>query len=191
MKPFTPRSRFLFALAGLCLAATLARAEMIYLMKITDFAKQPSYELMTGPERSALLKEIQKEERCFPKVLAELKKEWMEDELSKGEIFPAAKLAPRKAEVKGTFTDRQSAQKKLDTLEERAIDDAFEKGGKKKKRKSMTAKQREKAKIREAKDAQKEAAAELLAEKIEERIQAMLYPAAAPAEAPAGGEAGE
>ena len=182
MKLLSRRSFFALAFAGLASFAAVARAEMIYLVKITDFVKTPSYQLMTGPEKSELERTLKQEERVFPQVLEELKKAWKEDELSRDEPFPASKLAPRKLEVKGMFTDRQAAQKKLDAIEERAMDEVFDSGsGNKKKDKKLNPKQREKAKAREAKEAQKEAAAALLGKKIQERVDALLHPASAEA----------
>lgn len=162
------------------LAAACARAEMLYVVKISDFAKNVEYKTMTGAEKSALQKQIADETRVFPKVLQQLEKEWKEDELSKDEPFPKTKLSPRKMMASGPF-DAKQAQKKVEALEEREMDDAFDTGSSKKKERSMTEKQREKAKAREAKEAAKEAAAAQLAKKLAERIDAALNPAAAPA----------
>lgn len=169
------------------LAAACSHGEMLYVVKITDFVKNAEYRAMTAAEKNELQKAIQDETRVFPKVLQQLEKEWKENELSKGEPFPKAKLSPRKMSASGPF-DAKQAQKKVEALEERAMDDAFDTGSSSKKNKQVSAKKKEKAKEREAKEAQKEAAAELLAKKIEERIQEALHPSAqaegdAPAEA--------
>ena len=165
------------------LAAACAHAEMLYVVKITDFVGNAEYKAMTSAEKKELEKAIQDENRVFPKVLQQLEKEWKENELSKGEPFPKSKLSPRKINVMGQF-DAKQAHKKVEQLEERAMDDAFDSGSSKK-NKQMSAKKKEKAKEREAKEAQKEAAAALIAQKIAERVEEALHPSEAPEEKPA------
>lgn len=179
---------FALSMSIAMLAAACVHGEMLYVVKITDFVKNAEFKAMTAAEKNELQKQIQAETKIFPKVMAQLEKEWKEDDLSKDEPFPKTKLSPRKMMVSGPF-DAKQAQKKVESLEERAMDDAFDTGSKKK-NKQLSAKKQEKAKEREAKEAQKEAAAEQLAKKLEERIQEALHPTAAPEEK-ADGDAGE
>lgn len=152
------------------LTACLVRAQMVYVVQITDMAKNDVYQVMTREEVSELKGKIAAEARAFPGVLAELRKEWNENELTKGSYFPAAKLAPRKMREQGPFA-REQAEKRVEKANER-IDDANYKAAK-------TAAGRGRARNLDAqakanKDAQREAAAanlhDMLCNKLKEKV---------------------
>ncbi len=167
------------------LGATKIQAEMVSVVKDSDVLKRATYQVTTSAELRELQKKVQDEARVYSQAMAALKKEWDADEMNKGEPFPGSRLSPRKVEIKGTFTDRKMAQKKVESLEEREMDAADpEKDGKK-----VNPSPQEKEKL--AREATRMAAAERLAGKLQDKIAELLTPGAkeTPAkEAPAKAE---
>ncbi|MEI6211557.1 MAG: hypothetical protein WCR06_08010 [bacterium] len=116
--------------------AGVAKAEMAYIVEVTDFLKQNSRQAMTTAELKELKKTISAESRVFAKAMELSKKEW--DAAEKGEPaekpkpgekvekpvmlaptpFPASMISPRKYREMGSFTDSEKAQKKLAQIEE-------------------------------------------------------------------------
>lgn len=174
MKQRTQANAMLLFGLGL-LVATGSRAQMVSVVKDSDVLKRATYRVATGTELRELQKAAQNEARVFPLAMAALKKEWDADEMNKGESFPGSRLSPRKVEVKGTFTDRKMAQKKVESYEEREMDAALpEKDSKK-----PTPQEKEK----QAREAARMASAERLAGKLQDKIAELLNPSAK--EAPA------
>jgi len=109
----------LFVCAVVLSTALSGLAETVYLVQITDIRKSDAWEVMTREEVSKLQKEVQEESRVFPAALAAAKKAWDADELLKKTAFPGSSLAPRKVSSQGPFTNREQADKKKQSRDER------------------------------------------------------------------------
>jgi hypothetical protein len=108
----------------------LARAEIVYLVEVSDLQKKVTREIMTGAELKDLKKTIDAETRVFAKAVELAKKEW--EAAEKGEKpapgekveklppatpFPNGTLSARRCQEKGSFTDHEKAQKRLDQID--------------------------------------------------------------------------
>ncbi len=108
----------------------MARAELVYLVEVADLQKKVTREILTSTEMKELKKTIDAETRVFAKAVELAKKEW--DAAEKGEKpapgekvekqppatpFPSGTLSARRFQEKGSFTDRDKAQKRLDQIE--------------------------------------------------------------------------
>jgi hypothetical protein len=110
--------------AATVLATTLSGlAESVYVVRITDIRKADAWEVMTREDVAKLKKEVQEEARVFPAALAAVKKEWDADELLTKSAFPGGAFAPRKTTEQGPI-EREQAEKKKQSLEERQADAA-------------------------------------------------------------------
>jgi hypothetical protein len=177
--------------------AGAARAEVVYLVEISDHQKKPSYEIMSSTDLRALKKTVEEEARVFPKALELVKKEWNESDKAaakdlkpaeRGVLmpFPNGRLAPRKVEEKGNFADPKMAEKKKETLQNRAFESSF---GKDPKKTGRQLTDQEKQRI--AKEREKDLAADRAAGLLEQKIQDLLKNPAGGAPAgdkPAGNE---
>ncbi len=105
-------------LGSLFLAGFAAGAESYVIAKVTDMLGNVGYELMTRDEYAAAGKAVMEETKVFPKVIADCRKDWKEDEKRKG-AFQAAKVKVRKISAVGTpYREKAKAQEKLDKLQE-------------------------------------------------------------------------
>ena len=144
------KNMFQRLIMGLVVAGTVAvRAESVNVVEVYDLQRKVTREIMATAEMRELKKTIEAEARVYPKALELTKKEWDAAEkpapaapgakAEKGVAptpFPASMLSPRKFVDKGSFTDKDKAQKKLDQLEK--VDaDLFEKEAKEKKAKQQ------------------------------------------------------
>ncbi|MFZ4394453.1 MAG: hypothetical protein ACOYOU_02370 [Kiritimatiellia bacterium] len=186
--------------------AGVAKAEMAYIVEVTDFLKQNTRQAMTTAELKELKKTIFAESRVFAKAMELAKKEW--DAAEKGEPaekpkpgekvekpvmlaptpFPASMISPRKYREMGTFTDTEKAQRKLAQIEEAEANQAA-KDAKKNPNKAKT-----------AHDTERMLAAQRAVLTVQEKIDTLIKnpaaanapaaekaPAAAPGAAAAGG----
>ncbi len=111
-------------------AVGMARAEIVYLVEVSDLQKKATREIMTSAEMKELKKTIDAETRVFAKAVELAKKDW--DAAEKGEKpapgekvekqpaatpFPNGTLSARRCQEKGSFTDREKAQKRLDQID--------------------------------------------------------------------------
>ncbi len=107
------------ALMGLVGAA---RAEMVSIVQTTDMRGQTAYDVMNRDEFNALLKEIKDETAVFAAAVADAKKEWESNKDNKIP-FQGSRIKPRAAKKMGPdFTDREKADKKKSTFEDRSSD---------------------------------------------------------------------
>lgn len=127
MKQTLMRMVLLVALAGV----GMAKAEMTYIVEVTDLLKQNTHQVLSSAELKDLKKTISAEARVFAKAMELSKKEW--DAAEKGEPlekpkpgekvekpvfiaptpFPGSMISPRKYREVGSFTDADKAQKKM------------------------------------------------------------------------------
>ena len=175
-------------LAAVLASVSVARAELVYVVEITDLQKAVSHDIKTAAELKELKKSIEDEARVFPKALEQVKKEWEAAEkpapAAPGEKpapgakpdkpvpptpFPSGMLAPRKCQEKGSFTDRDKAQKKMDQLETAAAD-VIAKEAKKNQGKQPT----EAEKSRQAHAAERAAAAAKAVTALQTKIDELL-----------------
>ena len=63
-------------LAAVLASVSVARAELVYVVEITDLQKAVSHDIKTAAELKELKKSIEDEARVFPKALEQVKKEW-------------------------------------------------------------------------------------------------------------------
>lgn len=119
--------------AGLSLAGA-ARAEMFYLVEVSDIQRKSTYQTMSQQEFRALKKTVDAESRVFQKALEQTRKDW--DAAEKGPApvpgakavpsvapvapipFPGGSFSPRKAVEKGSFTDAKKAEQRQRQLED-------------------------------------------------------------------------
>ena len=91
----------------------------LVVVRLTDFDKTITYELMTVGEHKALEKELREEARLGPKALAAAQQEWSKDEARKT-AFPRSAVSPRRADVMGRpFGELEEAEEKLADYEDR------------------------------------------------------------------------
>ncbi len=188
-------------LAAVLAGVGAARAEMVYLVEITDLQKKVTREIKTSAELKELKKTMDAEARVFPKALDLTKKEW--EAVDKGAPvekpkpgekierplpatpFPSGMLAPRKLQTKGDFSDRDKAQKRLEQLENAEMD-LLSKDAKRNQGRQLT----DKDKIKLAREADRAAAADRAAVSLQTRIDELIKnPAGAAAPAAAGAAA--
>lgn len=121
---------------AMCVAAGVARAEMVSVVQITDMRGQTAFEVMNREEYAALQKEIKEEVAVYQAAAADAKKEWDANKENKLP-FQGNRIKPRTAKKIGAdFNDRDKADKRKTVLEERAGEkqlEEMEKEGKKKK----------------------------------------------------------
>jgi len=121
---------------ALCVAASVAHAEMVSVVQITDMRGQTAFEVMNREEYAALQKEIKEEVAVYQAAAADAKKEWDANKENKLP-FQGNRIKPRTAKKIGAdFNDRDKADKRKTVLEERAGEkqlEEMEKEGKKKK----------------------------------------------------------
>ncbi len=117
-------------------AGSVAHAEMVSVVQITDMRGQTAFEVMNREEYAALQKEIKEEVAVYQAAAADAKKEWDANKENKLP-FQGNRIKPRTAKKIGAdFNDRDKADKRKTVLEERAGEkqlEEMEKEGKKKK----------------------------------------------------------
>jgi hypothetical protein len=162
-------------LTALLLGGNL-RAQSVYVVKIFDMRKDVTHEVMNREELAKLKQQVQAEGRVFQAALAAAKKEWSASEVHEGESFPGG-LSPRRVQEQGPFKP-EVAKKKVADLEARAFDNILNAT----KQKKMSAKEREKMKEKQAREAERDAklapAALLLESHIEKLLKGGDKPAA-------------
>lgn len=163
----------------------VAKAEMAYVVEISDVSKKVTREIKTSAELSELKKTIDAEARVFPKALELTKKEW--ETADKGappaekpkagekvappapaQPFPSNMLAARKYSVKGPF-DQVKAQKMLEQLG-KSDADAIEKAA----AKAKALKPTDKDKAKMARDADRAQAADKAALAVQAKIDDLI-----------------
>ena len=121
---------------ALYVATSVARAEMVSVVQITDMRGQTAFEVMNREEYAALQKEIKEEMAVYQAAAADAKKEWDANKENKLP-FQGNRIKPRSAKKNGAdFNDRDKADKRKTMLEERASEkqlEELEKESKKKK----------------------------------------------------------
>ena len=121
---------------AMCVAGSVARAEMVSVVQITDMRGQTAFEVMNREEYAALQKAIKEEVAVYQAAAADAKKEWDANKENKLP-FQGNRIKPRTAKKIGAdFNDRDKADKRKTVLEERAGEkqlEEMEKEGKKKK----------------------------------------------------------
>jgi hypothetical protein len=142
---------------ALCVAASVAHAEMVSVVQITDMRGQVAFEIMNREEYAAIQKEIREEMAVYQAAAADAKKEWDANKENKLP-FQGNRIKPRSArKMPPDFNDRDKAEKRKGVLEERAAQrqlDEMEKEGKKKdKEQSESAIAKEEARIKAYDDA--------------------------------------
>lgn len=158
------RSAVCVVLLGL--ARGVVAGESFAVVRVTDMMREETYQVLSSDELKQLQKQLQLEERNFPKAVAQAGEEWRKDELNKTTPFPGGRLSPRKIigqpEV---FPSRDKADERVGQYEDREAKKRareFDKTG----RRSKTASE----KLKEERDMEKAAharrAADLIAAKL-------------------------
>lgn len=107
------------AMLTMPVSRTLA-ADVFLLVRTTDMLRASSYQVMSPDEFKQLQKQLQLEERSFPKALAEAKDEWAKDEMNKTSPFPVARIVPRKLVGQPEkFPTTEKAEERLAQYEDR------------------------------------------------------------------------
>jgi hypothetical protein len=115
------------AIAAACLAIGSARGadqqpatpkEKVSLVKVSEFDKTASYQIMTPEELKTLDDDIRLEGRLFGKALTAADKDWRKSETNKGKMYPAGKISQRRLAVVSEFSDRQQAENRKTAIEE-------------------------------------------------------------------------
>lgn len=164
----------------------VAKAEMVTVVEITDLQKKVTREIKTSAELAELKKTIDAEARVFPKAQELAKKEW--ETADKGappaekpkpgekvapptptQPFPSGMLSPRKYAEKGSFSDRDKAQKKLEQLD-KADEAVLEKAAAKNKGKQLSAAE----KTRQAHENERAQAADRAALAVQAKIDDLI-----------------
>ncbi len=140
----------------LCVAAGVARAEMVSVVQITDMRGQVAFEIMNREEYAAIQKEIREEMAVYQAAAADAKKEWDANKENKLP-FQGNRIKPRSArKMPPDFNDRDKAEKRKTVLEERAAQrqlNEMEKESQKKKRQSESDLAKEEARVKAYEDA--------------------------------------
>jgi hypothetical protein len=110
-----------FAIVATLVINATAQMSSVYLVQITDMAKNSTYEVMSRDQLSELKKQISEETRAFPAAMAAVQKEWKESELTAKTYFPGSKLSPRKVREQGPMS-ADMANKKKERLNDRMLD---------------------------------------------------------------------
>ena len=98
-------------------AGAPAQKETVYVIKVSDFARKNTYEVMTPAEFKDIQQQIAKEAKFFPEALDRAEKEWAKDEELKKKPFPKTAIAQRKATQEGdVYNDRSKATDKAGRL---------------------------------------------------------------------------
>ncbi len=148
--------------------AVSAQAQSVYLVRVSDMAKNDGYEVLTREEVAALQKAVTEETRAYPAALAAVKKAWDEDEATKKTPFPSAKLSARKLQPKGPLP-RDQAEKQKEKAVER-LDAAMVKAMEEKKKKGSSAA----AKADAEKEAKREQSVAEAHDKLREKMKELL-----------------
>ncbi|MBN2301839.1 MAG: hypothetical protein JXN60_04915 [Lentisphaerae bacterium] len=90
----------------------LHAAEKYYVVKLTDRAKNNKYEVMTPDQLKQLEKQIQIENRAFPKALTICQKEWKMREETKNKSFPASAVSMRQVRKMSEYAEKEKADEK-------------------------------------------------------------------------------
>lgn len=119
--------------AGLSLVGA-ARAELVYLVEVSDIQRKNTYQTMSQQEFRTLKKTVDAESRVFQKALEQARKDW--DSAEKGPApvpgvkavpavapaapipFPGGSLSTRKVIEKASFTDAKKAEQRQRQLED-------------------------------------------------------------------------
>jgi len=121
--------------AGLAFAGAV-RAELTYLVEVTDLQRKSTYQLMNAQDFRTLRKTIDSEARVYQKALELVRKDW--DAAEKGMTaapapgvkverpatvsFPGGSLSARKIMEKGSFTEQKKAEQRQRQLEDAQAD---------------------------------------------------------------------
>lgn len=187
--------------------AGAVKAEMVNVVEITDLQKKATYEVMSSSELKTLQKTIEAEKNVFPKALELVRKDWETADKTPVEKpaagakpaekekpaallpFPTGMLAPRKAVVKGEFSDAQKAAKQRDKLDNAQIEAPVKEPKKGGTGKGGTLTEKDKQKMAREHDRELAAdrAATMLQSKIDELIKNAAAAASGAAAAPAAG----
>jgi hypothetical protein len=93
--------------------------ETYCVVKVSDFMKAETYEVMKAAEVRELNAQIQRETKVFMKAEELVAREWKADELNKGTPFPGGRVSTRKAEIKGQFPSEEKARAMRETYQAR------------------------------------------------------------------------
>ncbi|MCK5849992.1 MAG: hypothetical protein KAH23_03680 [Kiritimatiellae bacterium] len=106
----------IFLIMGTLSSYTYAESkQQLLVVKSSDIAKAQKYSIISPAELKTLLKEIKAETKVHNKALMLAVKEWGENEDLAKRPFPRSALAIRKVVVTAKYTDKEKAQKKLDS----------------------------------------------------------------------------
>jgi hypothetical protein len=113
--------RCLACVAMLALPAGRASAaETFFLVRLSDMTRADTVQVMTADELKQLQKQLQQEERFFPKALVQAVEEWRKDDMNKTVPFPSGKIVPRKIMGQAeAFSSREKAEERIAQYEDR------------------------------------------------------------------------
>jgi|GEM_PF-3132623 len=103
--------------ASLALVGKAALGEKFFVVKIADFDRSVSYQVLTSDELKSLENQIAAELKVYPKALGMAKKAWEADADLRKRPFPSSAVSPRQVQRIGMpYTDRAKAEAKLEAL---------------------------------------------------------------------------
>lgn len=144
-----------------------------YLVKITDMVGEETYEVMSREGVAELQKTINDETRQYTAVMIAVKREWSDDETTKGTPFPSAAFSIRKMQAQGPFSEEKANQKKEVAMERDTA--SFTRGlEREKKKKEDDKKKGIQPKEPSAKDKEREAKREATLQKAQEKVMAKM-----------------
>ncbi len=155
----------------LAVSAAIAFAESYYVITVTDFLGNKTFDSVTKEELKAKQLEIKQKNKLLPKVLQQIQKEMRDNpEEHEGEKFYGKKLKLMTIKFKGPINDGAKAKEQSDKLQEKADNKEIEEAMGSKKR--LSDEEKEKA----YEEAQKESEIRNFAEEVEKQIEEMMNP---------------
>jgi len=108
-----------------------------HLVKITDRAKEVTYEVMDAEQLEELEAAIKLEKKFHTKAMMLASKEWRKNEELKRKAYPRGAIAARKVQKIGTYKDMDRAEDKKMYYEDKAADKAEADAERKKERNKL------------------------------------------------------
>ncbi|MFC1498361.1 hypothetical protein ACFLS1_07835 [Verrucomicrobiota bacterium] len=109
--------KLLVIILFLCGVASGVNAEMIFLIKISDFDNIISYELMTAPEIRERTASISAVNKNYTKALRLAKEAWKNDPTVMNKPFPQSRFKKKEISRVRSFVKREEADKALTEIQ--------------------------------------------------------------------------
>ncbi len=143
------------------------KAEPYYIVKMVGFDRRNDVVSMSETELRTLEKTIKQEQKYFSKALSLAAKEWRDDEINKGIMFPFTMLKPRTILSAMKYASAEKAEEQLSKLADQDAKKMMRNAEKEKRRPGSTRAGKKDSKSLPEKDAILFRAADLVKSKIE------------------------